>query len=148
MLWLSSAALPAAGDDGVIRGIVRSDAGPEAGVWVIAATSDLETVYRKIVVTGDDGLFLVPDLPDATYEVWARGYGLTDSAAVAARPGDEVELLPAVAADPRDAASIYPAKLLVRLARGFRTPASFPAPARAATASAARCATRPTGSTA
>ena len=51
VLWLSGATLPAAGDDGVIRGIVHSDAGPEAGVWVIAATSDLETVYRKIVVT-------------------------------------------------------------------------------------------------
>ena len=109
VLWLSSAALPAAGDDGVIRGIVRSEAGPEAGVWIVASTSDLETVYRKIVVTGDDGRFLVPDLPDASYEVWARGYGLTDSAAVAARPGDDVELLPAVAHDPRDAASIYPA---------------------------------------
>ena len=109
VLWLSGATLPAAGDDGVIRGIVRSDAGPEAGVWVIAATSDLETVFRKIVVTGDDGRFLVPDLPDAEYEVWSRGYGLIDSTPVAARPGDDVELAPAVAADPRDAAAIYPA---------------------------------------
>ncbi len=109
VLWLSGATLPAAGDDGVIRGIVRSDAGPEAGVWVIAATSDLETVYRKIVVTGDDGRFLVPDLPDASYEVWSRGYGLLDSQPIAARSGDEVELAPAVATDPRDAAAIYPA---------------------------------------
>ena len=109
VLWLGGATLPAAGDDGVIRGIVRSDAGPEAGVWVIAATSDLETVFRKIVVTGDDGRFLVPDLPDADYEVWSRGYGLIDSTPVAARPGDDVELAPAVAADPRDAAAIYPA---------------------------------------
>ncbi len=109
VLWLSGATLPAAGDDGVIRGIVRSDAGPEAGVWVIAATSDLETVYRKIVVTGDDGRFLVPDLPDANYEVWSRGYGLMDSTRVAVRPGDDVELAPAVATDPRDAAAIYPA---------------------------------------
>ena len=109
VLWLSGATLPAAGDDGVIRGIVRSDAGPEAGVWVIAATSDLETVFRKIVVTGDDGRFLVPDLPDAEYEVWSRGYGLIDSTPVAARPGDDVELAPVVAAGPRDAAAIYPA---------------------------------------
>ncbi len=109
VLWLSGATLPAAGDDGVLRGIVRSDAGPEAGVWVIAATSDLETVYRKIVVTGDDGRFLVPDLPDANYEVWSRGYGLMDSTRVAVRPGDDVELAPAVATDPRDAAAIYPA---------------------------------------
>ena len=109
VLWLSGATLPAAGDNGVIRGIVRSDAGPEAGVWVIAATSDLETVYRKIVVTDDSGRFLVPDLPDAAYQVWARGYGLTDSPAVTARVGDEVELAPAVAADPRAAAAIYPA---------------------------------------
>ena len=36
---------------------------PEAGVWVIAETK-LGVPYRKIVVTDDQGRFLVPDLPD------------------------------------------------------------------------------------
>src|SRR6185436_21149791 len=35
---------------GYIQGTVRSSAGPEAGVWVIAETKDLATNYIKIVV--------------------------------------------------------------------------------------------------
>ena len=37
------------GDD--IGGVVTSDKGPEAGVWVIAETQDLPTRFVKIVVT-------------------------------------------------------------------------------------------------
>ena len=36
---------------------------PEAGVWVIAETKSLPVPFRKIVVTDDQGRFLVPDLP-------------------------------------------------------------------------------------
>ena len=36
----------AAEDTGVISGTVASTAGPEAGVWVIAETSDLPTKFR------------------------------------------------------------------------------------------------------
>ena len=55
----------AAGDD--IGGVVTGPNGAEAGVWVIAETDDLETTFRKIVVTDDDGRFLVPDLPAGEY---------------------------------------------------------------------------------
>ena len=65
--------------DGIITGTVTSSDGREAGVWVIAETDELETVFRKIVVTDSDGQFLLPELPAATYEVWVRGYGLIDS---------------------------------------------------------------------
>ena len=75
-----------------LRGVVRSPAGAEAGVWVIAETDELDTRFRKIVVTGDDGRFLVPDLPAASYRVWVRGYGLVDSAPVTARPGQTLTL--------------------------------------------------------
>ena len=68
-----------------LGGIVTGPDGPEAGVWVIAETSELPTGFRKIVVTDDAGRFVVPDLPDATYEVWVRGYGLVDSARTSAR---------------------------------------------------------------
>ena len=34
--------------------------GPEAGVWVIAETTDLPTKYAKVVVTDDKGRYLIP----------------------------------------------------------------------------------------
>src|SRR5215204_2112448 len=63
--------------------VVNSSGGKaEAGVWVIAETKSLPTPFRKIVVTDDQGRYLVPDLPEGTYELWVRGYGLKDSARV------------------------------------------------------------------
>src|SRR5580692_905778 len=59
-----------------IGGTVSSSKGPEAGVWVIAETTDLPTRYIKEVVTDDRGRYVIPDLPKARYTVWARGYGL------------------------------------------------------------------------
>ena len=67
-------------DDDDIGGVVTGANGPEAGVWVIAETRDLPVRYIKSVVTDDRGRFVVPDLPPANYSVWARGYGLVDSA--------------------------------------------------------------------
>ena len=96
-------------DDGAITGVVRSDDGPEAGVWVIAETDDLQTKLVKIVVTDDEGRFLLPQLPEATYDLWVRGYGLVDSDRVSGRLGDEVTLRAVLAPTPRDAAQIYPA---------------------------------------
>ena len=63
-----------------IGGVVTGPKGPEAGVWVIAETTDLPTKMNKIVVTDDQGRYVIPDLPKANYTVWARGYGLVDSA--------------------------------------------------------------------
>ena len=64
---------------GHISGVVTGPNGPEAGVWVIAETHDLPTRYAKIVVTDDEGRYVMPELPDANYSVWVRGYGLVDS---------------------------------------------------------------------
>ncbi len=109
-VWLiaSFAAAGVAADDD-ISGVVRSADGGEAGVWVIAETADLETTFRKIVVTDDQGRFLVPDLPDAKYNVWARGYGLLDSDKQTASPGDDVMIKAEVAVIPKEAAKVYPA---------------------------------------
>ena len=74
-------------DNDDIGGVVTGPSGPEAGVWVIAETRDLPVRYIKSVVTDDRGRFVVPDLPKANYTVWARGYGLVDSAKATARPG-------------------------------------------------------------
>ena len=75
--------------DGIIAGTVTSENGPEAGVWVIAETSELETKFAKIVVTDDRGQFVLPQLPDVAYDVWVRGYGLVDSEKVTHSPGEE-----------------------------------------------------------
>jgi hypothetical protein len=72
-----------------IGGTVTSSKGPEAGVWVIAETSDLQTKFRKIVVTNDHGQYLLPDLPKANYKVWVRGYALVDSRKVARSGGGD-----------------------------------------------------------
>jgi len=96
-------------DSDDIGGVVISADGPEAGVWVIAETDDFQTRYAKIVVTDDDGHYVVPDLPDADYQVWVRGYGLADSEKVAAKPGDAVDLTAIVAPSAAVAAEIYPA---------------------------------------
>jgi hypothetical protein len=95
------------GDD--IGGIVMGPNGPEAGVWVIAETNDLPTRFVRSVVTDDDGRYVIPDLPDAIYLVWARGYGLLDSTKIQAAPGDQVHLASEVAPDEKSAAEIYPA---------------------------------------
>ena len=108
-------ALMAIENDGGIRGVVTSADGPEAGVWVIAETDDLDTVFRKIVVTGDDGRYVLPELPDATYDVWVRGYGLVDSEPVAGRPDQRLDLVAVVAPTPRDAAQVYPSNYWLSL---------------------------------
>src|SRR5438445_539900 len=101
---------PAARSDGdTIGGVVTGPSGPEAGVWVIAETSELATKFVKIVVTDDQGRYLLPDLPKATYRVWVRGYGLVDSRAVRATPGRTLNLTAVVAPDARAAAHYYPA---------------------------------------
>jgi hypothetical protein len=92
-----------------IAGVVTSGSGPEAGVWVIAETSDFESRFARIVVTDEQGRYLVPDLPEANYTVWVRGYGLEDSAKVEASPGEIANLTARVAPDPVTAAQVYPA---------------------------------------
>src|SRR6201993_4509746 len=92
-----------------ISGIVKSPHGAEAGVWVIAETNDLGTRYAKMVVTDDQGRYVVPDLPKAKYKVWVRGYGLVDSAKVDAEPGQHVDLRAVPAPNEAAAAQYYPA---------------------------------------
>ena len=64
-LGMATLALPAAAQQAValdnedIGGVVSGPNGPEAGVWVIAETTDLPTRYIKSVVTDDQGLSLI-----------------------------------------------------------------------------------------
>ena len=92
-----------------IGGVVTGPAGPEAGVWVIAETRDLPVRYIKSVVTDERGRFVVPDLPKANYQVWARGYGLVDSAKATAAPGQRLAITAVPAPNEAAAAHYYPA---------------------------------------
>ena len=92
-----------------IGGVVTGPNGPEAGVWVIAETTDLPTKMNKTVVTDDQGRYLIPDLPKANYTVWARGYGLVDSAKTQSEPGKIVNITAVPAPTDAAAAQYYPA---------------------------------------
>jgi len=99
--------IPIDADD--IGGVVTGPRGPEAGVWVIAETADLPTRFVRIVVTDDRGQYVLPDLPDATYTVWVRGYGLVDSEKVRATRGAALNLKAVPAPDAHAAAQYFPA---------------------------------------
>ena len=92
-----------------LGGVVTSASGPEAGVWVIAETTELPTKFAKIVVTDDRGRYVMPDLPNAGYSVWVRGYGLIDSPKIRTAPGKLLNLSAVVAPNAAAAAEYYPA---------------------------------------
>jgi hypothetical protein len=96
-------------DEDDIGGVVTGPNGPEAGVWVIAETTDLPTKFAKIVVTDETGRYVIPDLPTANYDVWVRGYGLVDSPKVKSEPGKVLSLTAVPAPTPAAAAEYYPA---------------------------------------
>jgi hypothetical protein len=111
---LAAAALPISSDTvkvgpDDIGGVVTGPNGPEAGVWVIAETNDLPTKFVRIVVTDDQGRYLIPDLPKANYRVWVRGYGLVDSPKSSCAIGSTMNLKAVPAPNARAAAAYYPA---------------------------------------
>jgi hypothetical protein len=58
---VGGAAIAMDADD--ISGVVTGPRGPEAGVWVIAETTELPTRLIKTVVTNDQGRYLLPTCP-------------------------------------------------------------------------------------
>src|SRR5678815_4334898 len=106
MKALQNNTVPIDNDD--IGGVVTGANGPEAGVWVIAETTDLPTKFSRTVVTDDRGRYLVPDLPAANYSVWVRGYGLVDSPKIQSARGKVLNLKAVVAPNARAAAEYYP----------------------------------------
>src|ERR1044071_2336697 len=105
----SQQSTPVSIDNDDIGGVVTTVNGTEAGVWVIAETTDLPTRYAKMVVTDDQGRYVVPDLPKAKYKVWVRGYGLVDSPKVDGEPGKQLNLKATPAPNDAAAAAYYPA---------------------------------------
>ncbi len=91
-----------------LGGVVSGANGPEAGVWVIAETTNLLTKFTRIVVTDEHGRYVMPDLPRARYDVWVRGYGLIDSPKVWTRRGTILNLHAVPAPNAATAAQYYP----------------------------------------
>ena len=108
-----------------IGGVVTSAKGPEAGVWVIAEQVNSTAKFGKIVVTNDQGQYLLPDLPKGNYKLWVRGYGLVDSTPVDGTTGQTVALTAVIAPDARAAAQVYPAAYWAALMK-IPTMADFP----------------------
>jgi hypothetical protein len=96
-------------DNDDIGGVVTGPSGPEAGVWVIAETTDLPTRFTRSVVTDDQGRYVIPDLPVANFQVWVRGYGLVDSPKLRAKPGQILNHAAIRAPNDAAAAHYYPA---------------------------------------
>ena len=128
--WVGSQTQTVAIDPDDIGGVVTGPAGPEAGVWVIAETTDLPTKFVRIVVTDDRGRYVVPDLPSGNYSVWVRGYGLVDSPKSRSTPGRTVNLTAVKAPNAKAAAEYYPAGYWFSL---LQVPAASEFPARART---------------
>lgn len=113
----AQAGMSVAIDPDDIGGVVTGPRGPEAGVWVVAETTDLPTKFIRTVVTDDRGRYLVPDLPQANYSLFVRGYGLVDSPRITSARGRQLNLTAVPAPDARAAAQIYPASYWYSLAR-------------------------------
>jgi hypothetical protein len=62
-----------------------------------------------MVVTDDQGRYVIPELPKANYDIWVRGYGLVDSPKVKSAPGKLLNLKAVVAPNEAAAAQYYPA---------------------------------------
>jgi hypothetical protein len=117
---------------GYITGVVQGEKGPEAGVWVIAETKEFQTGFIKTVVTNDQGRFMLPELPGATYKVWVRGYGLVDSTPVDAKPSATALTLKVTSAKtPAEAAKVYPGDYWLSMLAP-PAPSNFPQTAQAA----------------
>ena len=106
---------PVAIDRDDVGGVVTSSKGPEAGVWVVAETTDLPTKFIRIVVTDNRGRYVLPDLPTANYSIWVRGYGLVDSPKVQSMPGKQLNLTAVIAPSAKAAAEYYPANYWLAL---------------------------------
>ena len=97
-------------DDDEIGGVVTSRFGPEAGVWVIAETTELGTRFAKMVVTDERGRYVIPDLPEGEIPgLGARLWPGRFAEGRRASPGKHLNLTAVVAPNLAAAAQYYPA---------------------------------------
>src|SRR5262249_24980972 len=96
-------------DPDEIGGVGTGPKGPEASGRGIEGTAGHRTEFARMVVTDDQGRYVIPDLPKAKYRVWVRGYGLVDSPKIDSQPGKQLNLRAVTAPDAAAAAKYYPA---------------------------------------
>ena len=93
-----------------ISSVVSGPAGPEAGVWVMEATTDLPSRFARSVVTDDQGRYGVHRPAEGSVPgVGARRWGLVDSPKVADKPGDKLNLGRRAGAERGGGGQYYPA---------------------------------------
>ena len=66
-----------------------------------------------MVVTDDQGRYVIPDLPAVNYSVWVRGYGLVDSPKMRAKPGQHLDLAAVAAPNAGGSSALLSRDLLV-----------------------------------
>jgi len=109
----SGEAISIGGDD--IGGVVTSNKGPEAGVWVIAETADLSAKFVKIVVPMIGGTTYCRSFPMRTTKYGCAATGSwIPSGAGHARQGCQSDC--GRGAEPACSSGILPSHLLVFLA--------------------------------
>src|SRR5262249_23905843 len=91
------------------RGSQPPAQGPGGRSWECGDAAGLRTTCAKMVVTDDQGRYVLPDLPKANYTVWVRGYGLVDSSKLTSAPGKILNLNAVPASNAAAAAEYYPA---------------------------------------
>ena len=115
---VSNEAISVDGDD--VGGVVTSAKGPEAGVWVIAETTDLPTKFIRIVVTDDRGRYVVPDLPESELQRVGARLRVDRFGEGSGRAGETGEPDRARGAEPSRGGAILSVQLLVVDASGPR----------------------------
>ena len=122
-------------DNDDIGGVVTGPSGPEAGVWVIAETTDLGTKMSKMVVTDDQGRYVHPrsaegEIQGVGARLWAGRFRQGRQRARQAAQPDRRE-----GAQREGGGRILSGDLLVLDDQGAGSVASSRAPGRPATAS-------------
>src|SRR3712207_1193685 len=92
-----------------IGGTVTGPKGPEAGVWVIAETSEVPTKYAKVFDTDDGDRDLNPDPTRRSYSVIMHDIGRVHTQKRHETQGGTLALRPVQAARARALDEYYPA---------------------------------------
>ena len=114
MAQAQSAIANVAIDNDDIGGVVTGANGPEAGVWVIAETTELPTKFARIVVTDDQGRYRHPRSAAArTTRSGCAATGWSIRPRLRAKPGQQLNLAAIAGAERCGGSALLSGDLLV-----------------------------------